>query len=62
MSSSGSYFGSWAARRNPKKPVFDFRTRSCHSAPMEMHALAFRLPANAPEAYFGPLLAVIARS
>jgi hypothetical protein len=37
------------APRNPKKPVFDFRAHSCHSAPMETHAFGFRLPGNAPE-------------
>ena len=36
-------------RRNPKKPVFDFRAHFCHSAPMETHAFGFRLRANAPE-------------
>ena len=37
------------APRNPKRPVFDFRAHSCHSAPMETHAFGFRLRANAPE-------------
>jgi hypothetical protein len=32
-----------------RKPLFDFRGHSCHSAPMEMHAYDFRLSANVSE-------------
>ena len=39
--------------RNARCPLpaiaFDFRAHFSHSAPMETHALGFRLPANAPE-------------
>ena len=38
-----------ARPHNPRKPVFDARAHFCHSAPMETHALGFRLRANAPK-------------
>jgi hypothetical protein len=44
----GSFSGCGRAR-NPKKPLFDLRAYFCHSAPVETHALGFRLLANAPE-------------
>jgi hypothetical protein len=46
--SGGSFFG-LRARRNPQKPVFDFRAHFCHSAPMKTHAFGLTLRANAPE-------------
>jgi hypothetical protein len=48
-SSSGSFFGSKGAPAT-RKTVLDFRAHFCHSAPIEMHAFGFRLPANAPKA------------
>ena len=42
-------FSGCARTATRKKPVFDFRARFCHSAPMKTHAFGLTLRANAPE-------------
>ena len=47
--SGGSLFGLRARPATRKSPCLTYGPTFFHSAPMELYAFGFRLPANAPE-------------